>query len=49
MSNLTIKKIEQSMEDRKSLHLELLKNVKTYKSLLELEEKAFEDGSAVVI
>jgi AhpD family alkylhydroperoxidase len=45
MSDLTIKKIEQSIEDRKSLHLEFLKNVKTYKPFLELEEKAFKDGA----
>jgi len=44
MSNLTFKKIDQSIEDRKSLHLEFLKNVKTYKPLLGLEEKAFRDG-----
>lgn len=45
MYDLTIKKIEQSIEDRKSLHLEFLKNVKTYKPFLELEEKTFKDGA----
>ncbi|MBN1906794.1 MAG: carboxymuconolactone decarboxylase family protein [Deltaproteobacteria bacterium] len=45
MSDLTIKKIEQSIEDRKSLYLEFLKNVKTYKPFLELEKKAFKDGA----
>jgi AhpD family alkylhydroperoxidase len=45
MSNLTIRKIEHSIEDRKSLHLEFLKNVNTYKPFLELEEKAFKDGA----
>ena len=45
MSNLTIRKIEQSIEDRKSLHLEFLKNVNTYKPFLELEEKTFQDGA----
>ncbi len=43
MSNLTFKKIDQSIEDRKSLHLEFLKNVKTYKPFLEVEEKTFRD------
>lgn len=45
MSDLTFKKIEQSIKDRKELHLSFLKNVKTYKPLLELEEKAFSDGA----
>ena len=45
MSDLTIKKIEQSIEDRKSLHFEFLKNVKTYKPFLALEEKAFKGGA----
>ena len=45
MSDLTIKKIEQSIEDRKSLHLEFLNNVNSYKPLLELEEKTFNDGA----
>lgn len=45
MSDLSIKKIEQSIRDRKQSHLSFLDNVKTYKPLLELEEKAFEDGA----
>lgn len=45
MSDLTFKKIEQSIKDRKELHLSFLKNVKTYKPFLELEEKAFSDGA----
>jgi AhpD family alkylhydroperoxidase len=45
MSDLTIKKIEQSKEDRKSLYLDFLKNVETYKPFLKLEEKAFKDGA----
>ncbi|PHS77539.1 MAG: alkylhydroperoxidase [Robiginitomaculum sp.] len=45
MSNLTINKIEQSVNDRKKMHSTFLKNVKTYKSLLALEEKAFSDGA----
>ena len=45
MSDLTIKKIEQSIKDRKQCHLTFLRNVKTYKPFLELEEKAFADGA----
>jgi AhpD family alkylhydroperoxidase len=44
MSNLSVKKIEQSINDRKRLHLQFLNNVKTYKPFLELEEKAFNSG-----
>ena len=44
MSNLSFKKIEQSINDRKRLHLQFLNNVKTYKPFLELEEKAFNSG-----
>ncbi len=44
MSDLSFKKIDQSIEDRKRLHLSFLKNVKTYKPFLELEQKAFSDG-----
>jgi AhpD family alkylhydroperoxidase len=43
--DLSFKKIEQSIDDRKKLHLTFLKNVKTYKPFLELEEKAFSDGA----
>ncbi len=45
MSDLTFTKIEQSIKDRKRLHLTFLKNVKTYAPFLELEEKAFADGA----
>lgn len=45
MSDLAFQKIEQSIKDRKKLHLSFLNNVKTYKPFLELEEKAFSDGS----
>ena len=45
MSDLNIEKIEQSIKDRKKLHLTFLNNVKTYKPFLELEEKAFSDGA----
>jgi len=45
MSDLTIQKIQQSIQDRKSLHIGFIKNVKTYKPFLELEEKAFQDGA----
>ena len=44
MSDLSLKKIEQSIKDRKELHLTFLKNVKTYRPFLKLEEKAFSDG-----
>jgi AhpD family alkylhydroperoxidase len=45
VEDLGFKKIEQSIKDRKKLHLQFLNNVKTYKPLLELEEKAFRDGA----
>ncbi len=45
MENLTYRKIEQSINDRKKLHLQFLNNVKTYKPFLELEEKAFSNGT----
>ncbi len=45
MSNLTFNKIEQSIRDRKKLHLPFLRNVKTYKALLDLESQAFGDGA----
>ncbi len=45
MSDLTISKIDQSIKDRKKLHLSFLKNVKTYESFLKLEEKAFSNGA----
>jgi hypothetical protein len=43
MSDLTFTRIEQSINDRKRLHLTFLKNVKTYTPFLELEAKAFAD------
>ncbi len=45
MSDLSFKKIEQSIKDRKNLHASFLKHVKTYKTFIELEEKAFSDGA----
>ena len=45
MSDLTKKKIQQSIEDRKRTHLRFLEHVKTYKPFLELEEKAFKEGA----
>ena len=45
MSDLAHKKIEQSINDRRHLHTTFLKNVKTYKPFLEVEEKAFQDGT----
>lgn len=45
MSDLSFMKIDQSIKDRKRLHLTFLKNVKTYSPFLELEEKAFADGA----
>ncbi len=38
-------KIEQSIRDRKELHLTFATHAKTYKPFLELEEKAFSDGA----
>lgn len=45
MPDVSLKKIEQSINDRKELHLTFLKNVKTYRPFLKLEEKAFSDGA----
>lgn len=45
MSDLSFKKIEQSIGDRKKLHLQFLNRVKTYKPFLELEAQAFKDGA----
>jgi len=45
MSDLSLRKIEQSIRDRKALHLVFLKHVKTYKPFLEVEAKAFGDGA----
>jgi len=45
MKNLSIKKIKQSIQDRKNTHLTLTENVKTYHSLLNIEEIAFCNGA----
>jgi AhpD family alkylhydroperoxidase len=45
MSDFSFQKIEQSIRERKELHLSFLKNIKTYESLLALEERAFNDGA----
>ena len=45
MKDLSFQKIDQSIKDRKKLHLTFLKHVKTYKPFLALEEKAFSDGA----
>ena len=45
VSDLSFKKIEQSINDRKRLHVSFLKHVKTYKPFLEMEDKAFSDGA----
>jgi AhpD family alkylhydroperoxidase len=44
VTDLSHLKIEQSIKDRKALHLKFLKHVKTYKPFLEVEEKAFRNG-----
>lgn len=45
MNDLTEKKNQQSIDDRKRLHTQFLANVKTYKPSLELEERALRDGA----
>jgi len=45
MDDLSFRKIDQSIKDRKKLHRSFLDNVKTYKHFLELEERAFRDGA----
>lgn len=45
MSKFVEDKINQSITDRKQLHSRFLNNCNTYSSFLELEKKAFEDGS----
>lgn len=45
MDDLTERKIQQSIKDRKRLHTRFLDNVKTFKPFLEVEEKAFRDGA----
>ena len=44
MDDLSFKKIDQSIKERKKLHTTFLENIKTYKPFLELEKKAFSDG-----
>ena len=44
MDDLSFKKIDQSIRERKEFHLKFLDKVKTYKPFLELEKKAFSDG-----
>lgn len=43
--DLSFEKIDQSIKDRKKLHLTFLEHVKTYPHFLELEERAFSDGA----
>lgn len=45
MEDLTYRKIEQSIEDRKRLHSKFTENVKTYKPFLDVEKEAFRDGA----
>lgn len=45
MEKFVEEKINQSIKDRKDLHLDFVENCRTYDSFLELEKKAFEDGS----
>ncbi len=45
MDDYVAKKLESGMMDRKKLHQRFLKNCKTYKPFLSLEEKAFSDGA----
>ncbi len=45
MTDLTVQRIEQSIRDRKTLHMTFVNNVKTYKPFLELEARAFSDGA----
>jgi hypothetical protein len=45
MSDLTGEKIEQSIKDRKSLHLKFMENVKSYGSFIKLERIAFSEGA----
>lgn len=44
MKDLSSYKIDHSIENRKKLHKRFLKKTKTYKHLLEIEEKAFDNG-----
>jgi len=45
MEDLTVKRIEQSILDRKQLYARFQEHVSTFPNLLELEQKAFSDGA----
>ncbi|MGE4504371.1 MAG: carboxymuconolactone decarboxylase family protein [Desulfovibrionaceae bacterium] len=45
MDDLTHRKIEQSITDRKRTHLVFKQHVKTYEPFLELEKRAFAEGA----
>ncbi len=45
MDTFVREKITQSINDRKELHSQFLENCSTYEPFLELEKKAFEEGS----
>jgi len=45
MNDFSKSKIEGSTYDRKKLHSRFLKNCNTYKSFINLQEKAFSDGA----
>jgi AhpD family alkylhydroperoxidase len=45
MEDLTAKRIEQSVLDRKQLHARLQEHVATYPAFLEVERRAFSDGA----
>lgn len=45
MDDYFMEKIEQSIRDRKELHLKFAAHARTYKPFLALEEKAFVDGA----
>lgn len=45
MENHFKDKIEQSIKDRKELHMRFATNARTYQPFLDLEEKAFAEGA----
>lgn len=45
MDDYFISKIENSISDRKKMHGKFLENCNTYKSFLDVEKLAFEDGA----
>ena len=45
MEDLTLKRIEQSILDRKALHARFQEHVGTYPAFVELERKAFSEGA----